>query len=74
VRSASLLVRSASLVGAFVNPVITSRFWFTKTSGRLEVGKQVHWEWEMYGIPVPVTATAIESHQRIAIEWPGYGR
>lgn len=39
---------------AFVNPDITSKFWFTKSSGRLEDGKQVQGEWEMYGISIPV--------------------
>ena len=58
---------------AFVNPAVTTRFWFTKGSGRLEVGKQIQWEWEMYGISVPVTATVLEPNTRIVIEWPGYG-
>src|SRR5207237_5701732 len=57
---------------AFVNPDITTKFWFTKSSGRLEAGKQVQWDWEMYGISIPVTAKAIEPNKRIVIEWPGH--
>ena len=57
---------------AFVNPDVTTKFWFTKGSGRLEVGKQVRWDWEMYDISVPVTAKTIEPNERIEIEWPGY--
>ena len=57
---------------AFVNPDITTKFWFTKSSGRLEDGKQVQWEWEMYGISIPVSVKAIELNKRIAITWPGY--
>jgi uncharacterized protein YndB with AHSA1/START domain len=57
---------------AFVNPDITTKFWFTKSSGRLQAGQQVQWEWEMYGISIPVTAKAIEPDKRIVIEWPGY--
>ena len=57
---------------AFINPDVTTRFWFTKSSGRLEVGKQVQWDWEMYDISIPVTAKAIEPDKRIEIEWPGY--
>lgn len=34
---------------AFINPGITSKFWFTKGSGRLEAGTRVQWEWAMYG-------------------------
>jgi uncharacterized protein YndB with AHSA1/START domain len=70
-----MLIRkpAADVFEAFVNPEITTKFWFTKSSGRLEVGKQVQWDWEMYGISIPVTAKAIEPARRIVIEWPGYG-
>jgi uncharacterized protein YndB with AHSA1/START domain len=57
---------------AFVDPDITTKFWFTKSSGRLQPGTQVQWEWEMYGISVPVTARAVEPDKRIVIEWPGH--
>lgn len=69
-----MLVRKpvAEVFEAFVNPDITTKFWFTKSSGRLEAGKQVQWEWEMYGISIPVTAKAIEPNKRIVIEWQGY--
>ena len=69
-----MLIRKpvADVFEAFVNPDITTQFWFTKSSGRLEAGKQVHWEWEMYDISIPVTAQAIEPNTRIVIEWPGY--
>ena len=62
----------ADVFEAFVNPDITTKFWFTKGSGRLEAGKQVQWDWEMYDISIPVTAKTIESNKRIVIEWPGY--
>ena len=69
-----MLVRKpvAEVFEAFVNPDITTKFWFTKSSGRLEAGKQVQWDWEMYGISMPVTAKAIEPNKRIVIEWQGY--
>jgi uncharacterized protein YndB with AHSA1/START domain len=57
---------------AFIDPRITAAFWFSKGSGRLEVGKPVQWDWEMYDISIPVTATIIEPDERIVIEWPGY--
>lgn len=68
-----MLIRKpvAEVFEAFVNPDITTKFWFTKGSGRLEAGKQVQWDWEMYGISIPVTAKAIEANRRIVIEWPG---
>jgi uncharacterized protein YndB with AHSA1/START domain len=70
-----LLIRRpvAEVFEAFIDPEITTKFWFTKSTGRLEAGKQVQWDWEMYGISVPVTVRAIEPNKRILIEWPGYG-
>ena len=69
-----MLIRrpAADVFEAFVNPDITTKFWFTKSSGRLEAGRQVQWDWEMYNISIPVTAKAIELNKRILIEWPGY--
>ena len=64
----------AEVFEALANPDITTKFWFTKSSARLEAGKQVQWDWEMYGISIPVTAKAIEPNKRIVIEWPGYSR
>lgn len=64
--------RVSDVFEAFVNPDITTKFWFSKSSGRLHPGRQVQWDWEMYGISIPVTAKAIEPDKRIVIEWPGY--
>ncbi len=63
----------AEVFEAFLDPAVTTKFWFTKSSGRLEVGRQVQWGWEMHGISVPVTAKVIEPNRRLVIEWPGYG-
>lgn len=69
-----MLIRkpAAEVFDAFVDPEITTKFWFTKGSGRLAVGRAVQWDWEMYGISIAVTAKAIEPNSRILIEWPGY--
>jgi len=72
---AEMLIRKpvAEVFEAFVNPAVTSKFWFTKGSGRLEASKQVQWDWEMYGHSIQVSVKAIEENKRILIEWPGYG-
>jgi uncharacterized protein YndB with AHSA1/START domain len=62
----------AEVFEAFVNPEITSKFWFTQGSGRLEVGNQVQWHWDIYGVSTPVTTKAIEPNRRIVVEWNGY--
>ncbi len=54
---------------AFIDPAITSRFWFTKGSGRLETGRRVQWEWEMYGASADVDVKEIEENKRILIEF-----
>ena len=72
---AEMLIRKpvAEVFEAFVDPEITSRFWFTKSSGRLEAGKQITWMWEMYGHSVQVNVKALEVNKRILIEWGNYG-
>ena len=69
----AMLIRKpvAEVFEAFVDPAITSRFWFTKGSGRLETGKKVQWDWEMYGVSVPVDVKAVERNARVLIEWTG---
>jgi hypothetical protein len=71
VAKAEMLIRKpvAEVFEAFINPEITSKFWFTKGSGRLEVGKPIQWDWEMYNVSAQVTVKAIEENKRILIEW-----
>jgi uncharacterized protein YndB with AHSA1/START domain len=68
---AQMLIRRpvAEVFEAFVDPDVTTRFWFTRSSGRLEAGKRVRWEWEMFGIGGDVDVKAIEPDKRILIEW-----
>jgi uncharacterized protein YndB with AHSA1/START domain len=75
VAKAEMLLRRpvADVFEAFINPSITSKFWFTRGSGRLEQGSRVQWDWEMYNISTQVTVLAIEEHKRILMEWSGYG-
>lgn len=70
-----MLIRKpvAEVFEAFVDPAITTRFWFTKSSGRLETGKQIRWDWEMYNASAQVSVKAVEQDRRILIEWSGYG-
>lgn len=73
VAKAQMLIRKpvAQVFEAFVDPAITTRFWFSKSSGRLEVGKRARWDWEMYGVSTTVDVKAIEPDRRILIEWDG---
>ena len=75
VAKAEMLIRKSvvEVFEAFINPEITTKFWFTKSSGKLEAGKQITWTWEMYNASAQVTVKEVEQNKRISIEWSGYG-
>ena len=54
---------------AFIDPSITTKFWFTKSSGRLEVGKRIRWDWEMYGVFAELHVKELEQNNRILIKF-----
>ena len=60
----------ADVFNAFVDPGITSRFWFTRGSDKLTAGNKVTWHWDMYGVSAEVLVRAIEPDRRILVEWP----
>jgi uncharacterized protein YndB with AHSA1/START domain len=74
VAKAEMLIRRpiSEVFEAFVDPAMTTQFWFTKASGRLEEGKRIQWDWEMYGVSMQVIVKALEPHKRILIEWSAY--
>ncbi|MCA1564831.1 MAG: SRPBCC family protein [Acidobacteria bacterium] len=63
----------AEVFEAFIDPAVTSKFWFTKGSGRLEAGKRIRWDWEMFGVSAEVNVKAIEANKRILVEWSSSG-
>jgi uncharacterized protein YndB with AHSA1/START domain len=64
-----MLIRkpAAEVFAAFVDPEATTRFWFTRSSGRLEPRRTVRW-WEMYGAATTATVLEFDPGQRILIE------
>ena len=75
VAKAEMLIRKPveKVFDAFVNPEITTRFWFTRSSALLEEGKTVRWDWELFGVSAQVLVCSVEQNRRIVIEWPGQG-
>jgi uncharacterized protein YndB with AHSA1/START domain len=73
--TAQMLIRRpvGEVFEAFVDPAVTTKFWFTKSSGKLEPGKEVWWDWDTYGLSAQVTVQAVEKNKRILVEWSGYG-
>ncbi|AZA98789.1 polyketide cyclase [Chryseobacterium joostei] len=68
---AQMLIRKPieDVFEAFINPEITTNFWFTKSTGKLEEGKTVTWEWEMYGVKSEVKVHQIIPNELIRTEW-----
>lgn len=68
---AQMLVRKpvSQVFEAIVNPEITTKFWFTKSSGRLEKGAKLRWDWELFGVGDNLTVLEFEQNQRIVIDW-----
>lgn len=67
-----MLIRKpvAEVFEAFVDPEITSRFWFSRGDKRLDKSNSVTWYWDMYGVSAEVEVKAFEKDKRILIEWP----
>jgi uncharacterized protein YndB with AHSA1/START domain len=69
--SAAMLIRApaAEVYEALVNPDITTQFWFTHSSGRLEPGATVQWRWAMFGAEATVRVLAYEPPRRLLVDW-----
>jgi len=66
-----MLIRkpASKVFEAFIDPELTKNFWFTKSSGKLEKGKTVKWEWEMYNVSTSVRVKEIVQNKKISIDW-----
>jgi uncharacterized protein YndB with AHSA1/START domain len=73
---AEMLVRRpvGDVFEAFMDPGITAQFWFSKGSDRLEVGRTVRWDWEMYNFSTTALVKAIEENRRILVDWAVYAQ
>ena len=69
--STGMLIRRpvAEVFGAFADPAVTTRFWFTDATGPLEAGAKVAWTWAMYGVSTEVEVKSIEPDRLIRIVW-----
>jgi uncharacterized protein YndB with AHSA1/START domain len=76
VAHAQLLIRKPAdeVFEAFVNPDITTKFWFTHSTGRLCEAQRVTWEWRMFGFSSDVTVLELEQDRRLVIAWSAAGK
>jgi uncharacterized protein YndB with AHSA1/START domain len=59
----------AEVFEALADPAITTKFWFTRSSGRMTAGAELQWDWEMYGVSTKVAVNEIEDNRRIRFQW-----
>ena len=71
---AGMLIRKPveQVFEAFVDPEITTNFWFSKSTGRLDENDEVLWTWEMYNHTVPVFIKSIIPNEKIVVQWGNY--
>ena len=71
VARAELLIRRpvAKVFEAFVDPVVTARFWFSRGTAPLVEGTELEWLWEMYGASTRVRVLDVEPNRLISVDW-----
>lgn len=76
VAHAELLIRKpiGDVFEAFVNPDVTTKFWFTHSTGRLCEAQRVTWEWRMFGVKSDVKVLELAQDERILMEWGEAGK
>lgn len=62
-------VPAEEIFNAFIEPKQLVRFWLASSSGKLAIGKSVHWEFKVPGATVETTATKLRLGQVIAWKW-----
>ena len=58
---------------AFINPDVTTKFWFTHSDGPLQMGQTVTWKWSMYGCSTEVNVIDLTANESIKISWGDEG-
>jgi len=71
--NSAMLIRKpvSEVFAAFINPEITTNFWFSDSTGKLEKGKTLVWSWAMYGVSTEVKVEEIIEDRLIKFSWEG---
>jgi len=72
---AQMAIRKSTeeVYNAFIDPAITQNFWFTKSTGKLDLQKEITWTWEMYQVSAIAKATELIPNEKIQFDWIGGG-
>ncbi|WP_447008018.1 SRPBCC family protein [Saccharothrix isguenensis] len=67
----AMLIRKpvAEVFRAFTDPAVTTRFWFTESTGPVAPGAELRWTWGMYGVSAEVRVKEFEQDSRFVAEW-----
>jgi uncharacterized protein YndB with AHSA1/START domain len=66
-----MLIRKppADVFRAFADPAVTTKFWYTRSSGPMTAGAKLRWDWEMFGASANVVVKEVEPERRIVFDW-----
>lgn len=75
VARAEMLIRKpvSDVFAAFTEPEMITKFWLARTSGRLEAGARVHWDFIVRGAESDVEVKELKPDERIVISWDDGG-
>lgn len=59
----------ADVFEAFVDPAVTTRFWFSRGDARLAPGVRTQWHWAHIGARAEVEVLAFEAPRRLRVAW-----
>jgi uncharacterized protein YndB with AHSA1/START domain len=59
----------SEVFNAFADPTVTTRFWFTHSTGPMVPGATVEWRWEVQDLSTKVRVREFDQDERIVFEW-----
>lgn len=73
--SKGMLIRKppVDVFRAWADPAVTTKFWYTKSSGPMTTGATLTWTWEMFGASATVNVKQVEEPSRIVFDWGAPG-
>ncbi|WP_424217239.1 SRPBCC family protein (plasmid) [Streptomyces sp. BI20] len=71
---ACMLIRrpAAEVFDAFVDPAVTTRFWYTDSSGPMTPGAHLRWEWRTYGASAEIRVEEVDAPRLLRFTWGNY--
>lgn len=68
---AGMLIRKPAheVFEALADPALTTRFWYSMSTGPMTPGARLEWSWEFYGVSATIKVKEVEQDRRIVFEW-----